>query len=394
MILLRAFASIWDFINYMFGTHFMSLPPQTYGFFMAIAFLVGILLAKGELARKTRLGIFSKGTRIVETGGGIHWTDVILYVGIGFFIGLKAVGIYLDSTSFYQNPQEYFLSLQGSTFGGVLGAFILGAWTAYSQHRAKLPEIKKETISYNVEDRIGDVLIIAMIGGVLGSKILDAFDNPSSMSELLTNPISSLTSGLSVLGGLWLVSILLILYAKKNQIKILPFVDSLSPPFFLSYAIGRLGCQFSGDGCWGVSTVGLTKPSWLPEFLWGNTYAHNVNKDGILIPNCTEQYCSVLPEPHLPTPLYETIIVSLLFLILWSLRKRLTKYYGAITGIFLVFNGIERFLIEFVRLNTRYNRLGLEFSQAQYMSIVMIFIGLSLAYWSIFIKREQAFTNG
>lgn len=392
MILLRAFASIWDFINYIFGTNFMSLPPQTYGFFMAIAFLVGILLAKGELARKTKLNIFAKGNRVVESGEGILWSDVLLYSLLGFFIGLKVFGLYLDTSSFYLNPQEFFLSLQGSKLGGIVGAILLAGWIAYSQNKSKLSEVKKETIPYNVEDRIGDVLIIAMIGGVLGSKILDAFDNPYSMSEFFRNPIASLTSGLSVLGGLWLVSILLIYYARKNKIKILPFVDSLSPAFFLSYAVGRLGCQFSGDGCWGLSTIGLTKPNWLPDFLWGSTYPHNVNKEGIPIPNCMEPYCTVLPEPHLPTPLYETIIVSILFLILWNLRKRLTYYYGAVTGIFLIFNGFERFLIEFVRINTKYSRLGMELSQAQYMSLAMILIGFSLAYWSIFIKKEQTTT--
>lgn len=393
MILLRAYASIWDFINQVFGTHFMSLPPQTYGLFMAIAFLVGILLAKSELARKTRMGIFAQGSRVIELGKGIDILEVALYGFFGYFLGLKILGYFDHSEAFYHSPQDFILSLQGSTLGGILGAILLGGYTAWSQHRAKLPEVKKTTIVYNVEDRIGDILLIAMVGGVLGSKIMDALDNPSSMSDFLSNPIASLTSGLSVLGGLWLVSILLIYYARKNNIKILPFVDSLSPPFFLSYAIGRLGCQFAGDGCWGISTAGLTKPSWLPDVLWGNTYPHNVNREGIPIPDCTEAYCTVLPEPHLPTPLYETIIVGILFAILWSVRKRLTPYYGAITGLFLIFNGLERFFIEFIRVNTHYERLGVNLSQAQYISILMIAIGAALFYWAIYIQKREPLTS-
>jgi prolipoprotein diacylglyceryltransferase len=231
------------------------------------------------------------------------------------------------------------------------------------------------------------ILILVCIGGVISLEIINT--SIENMADFINNPIVSLTSGLSVLGGLWLVSLLLILYARHFKIKFLAFADSLAPPFFMSYAIGRLGCQFSGDGCWGIESTNLTQPSWLPNFLWGQTYPHNVNNDGLPISGCTEPYCMELEFAHLPTPLYETIFVTILFLILWSLRKRLTMHFGAMTGLFFMFNGIERFCIEFVRINTKYPLFGLHFSQAQYMSLAMIILGLGLFYWSIFIQKKQ-----
>lgn len=389
---LRAYASIWDFVNHVAGTHIPSVPPQTYGFFMALAFLVGIYYARQELARRTALGIFDKQTAEVTTGKGIQWMDLILYGILGYILGLKVIGFFLDSSSFHTNPQQYFLSLAGSPIGGILGMILVGGLYALDQRKqaANGPRVVK--VSRNVEDRIGDVLVIAMVGGVLGSKILDAFDNPASMQELLTNPLVSLTSGLSVLGGLWLVSILLMWYARKNNIKILPFVDSLSPAFFLAYAVGRLGCQFSGDGCWGIPSANLVQPSWLPDLLWGQTYPHNVNKDGLPITGCTEPYCMELSQPHLPTPLYEFIFVLILFSILWAIRRRITHIYGCMTGLFLIMNGIERFTIEFVRVNDKYTYLGLHYSQAQYMSIAMIVIGLILTSWSISQRSKSSNT--
>jgi phosphatidylglycerol---prolipoprotein diacylglyceryl transferase len=382
MILCRAYATVWDFINASFGSQIASVPPNTYGFFMAIAFMAGIFIARRELARKTALGIFDKATKQVTIGKGIDWQEIPMYAVFGFIVGLKLVGFLLEKELFIRDAQAYILSTQGSILGGIIGALLVGGYIAYMQNKEKLDAPVLQNVSNNIEDRIGDVLIISMIGGVVGSKLMDAIDNPESMADFLANPIASLTSGLSILGGLLTVSILLIAYAWKNKIKILPFIDSLSPPFFLSYAIGRLGCQFAGDGCWGISTRGLTQPSWLPDFLWGNTYAHNVNRDGIPIDNCLEPYCMVMPEPHLPTPLYETIFVTILFLILWSLRKSWTKYHGAITGLFLVFNGIERFLIEFVRVNTKYPLFGFNYTQAQYISIGMIVVGAILCIWS------------
>jgi phosphatidylglycerol:prolipoprotein diacylglycerol transferase len=388
MLLLRAYASIWDFVNTIFGTNIPSMPPNTYGFMMAMAFIVGVFLARNELARKTKLGIFPRATKEIYEGQGIILGDVLLYALIGFFLGLKIIGFYLDSSSFLANPQRYIISMQGSMQGGLLVAAVIGGLAIYNQWKNKKNPPEKKIVSNNIEDRIGDVLVICMIGGVLGSKLLDTIDSPETLSDFLSDPIGSLTSGLSVLGGLFTVSILLIGYAIKNKIKVLPFIDSLSPPFFIGYAVGRLGCQFSGDGCWGISTMGLTKPAFLPDFLWGSTYDHNVNREGVLIPGCNEDYCMKLAEPHLPTPLYETIFVCLLFLILWSLRKRLTFHPGAISGLFLVFNGMERFLIEFVRINNKYNYFGFELSQAQYMSIFMILIGTGLTIWAMRHKTD------
>ena len=86
MILLRAYATIWDFVNSILGTKISSVPPNTYGFMMAMAFIVGIFLARNELARKTKLGIFPKAGKEILVGQGINITDVVLHALFGFII--------------------------------------------------------------------------------------------------------------------------------------------------------------------------------------------------------------------------------------------------------------------------------------------------------------------
>jgi prolipoprotein diacylglyceryltransferase len=104
---------------------------------------------------------------------------------------------------------------------------------------------------------------------------------------------------------------------------------------------------------------------------------------GAPIMNCAGRYCMELTEPHFPTPIYEALMVSALFLILWAVRKRITFHFGSMTGLFMIFNGIERFLIEFIRVNTKYKFLGMNLSQAQYISIGMIIAGIIIMIWAM-----------
>jgi len=47
-------------------------------------------------------------------------------------------------------------------------------------------------------------------------------------------------------------------------------------------------------------------------------------------------------------------------------------------GIYLVLNGVERFLIELIRVNTRYQVAGLSFTQAELISLCLFLGGLYL----------------
>ena len=68
----------------------------------------------------------------------------------------------------------------------------------------------------------------------------------------------------------------------------------------------------------------FTPFSWMPDWMWSYRYPHNVNEVGDKITGCVDaKFCNQLPEGVFPTPFYEVIACFVLFLILWSLRKRL-----------------------------------------------------------------------
>jgi prolipoprotein diacylglyceryltransferase len=146
----------------------------------------------------------------------------------------------------------------------------------------------------------------------------------------------------------------------------------------LAYGIGRIGCQVAGDGDWGIVNTYSKPLSWIPDWLWAYDYPHNVNKEGVPLLNCTwGDYCYHLPAPVFPTPLYEIAMALLLFALLWSIRKKV-KVTGRLFAIYLIANGIERFLIEHIRVNTKYDIFGFHPTQAEIISSCLIVFGIFL----------------
>jgi phosphatidylglycerol:prolipoprotein diacylglycerol transferase len=123
--------------------------------------------------------------------------------------------------------------------------------------------------------------------------------------------------------------------------------------------------------------------------MFAYSYPQNVNKDGIRMPLITDEHNRVLPSPVFPTPFYETLFCTALFFVLWFLRKRIRRPW-LIFGIYLFLNGLERFMVEFLRVNIAYDvSEGLQFSQAQLIAIGLMVIGTLLSLSSKYISPKK-----
>src|ERR1039457_5208855 len=147
------------------------------------------------------------------------------------------------------------------------------------------------------------------------------------MNDLFRDPLGTIFSfsGLSFYGGLIVAGFAIAYYAHRNKIRIPFMADAVAPALILAYAIGRIGCQLAGDGCWGILNT-APKPSWLgflPGWMWAFQFSANVINEGSLIPGCTADHCFILQNPVYPTSFYETILCMGIFIILWSIRKKL-----------------------------------------------------------------------
>jgi len=381
------YPKISDLINDIFGTH-IQLPIQSYGMMMAIAFVVGGLILNSELKRKEREKILKPHSKKIIEGLPATPFEIALSGFIAFILGFKIIGIILDYKFFVDNPQEYILSWKGSWLGGLLVGGFSAYYTWHSKEKKKLSKPKTKFVEIHPHELTLNILFVAAVFGLIGAKLFDMMEH---LDELFRDPLGTLFSfsGLSFYGGLILGAIAVILYTKKHGIAFEHIADATAPALILAYAVGRIGCQLAGDGCWGIPNPN-PKPQWLsflPNWLWSFNYPHNVINEGIPIPGCEGQHCFVLPQPVFPTPLYETIICTLFFLILWGIRKKLS-IPGLLFGIYLMLNALERFFIEEIRVNRNYKIIGsIELSQAQIIAIAIFITGVVLSF--IFYRKHK-----
>jgi phosphatidylglycerol:prolipoprotein diacylglycerol transferase len=370
------YPTISDLLKDLFGIN-IPLPIQSFGFFVAISFLLAAWTLTLELKRKERQGLLSQTTRKVLKGQRATPFELIASGLLGFIIGYKLVYFALNYSALVQNPQEALLSPQGNLLGGILFA-AASAWMKYKEKdktKKEKPEWVEETIYPH--QLVGNFTMIAAVSGLLGAKLFHNLEYPA---DFLRDPMGALLSfsGLTMYGGLIVAAIFMIWYGKKNGIAPLHLCDANAAGLMLAYGVGRLGCQIAGDGDWGIVNA-APKPSWLsflPDWFWSYRYPHNVINEGIPIPGCVGSHCSILELPVYPTPLYECIICVAFFFLLWGVRKKFSVP-GAFFSLYLLLNGAERFFIERIRVNSKYNVDGFQFTQAQLISFILIILGVA-----------------
>ncbi|MES2646193.1 MAG: prolipoprotein diacylglyceryl transferase family protein [Bacteroidota bacterium] len=426
------YPNLYFFVKEVFGADLQGFKlVNSFGLLVALSFLAAAWALSSELKRRERNGWLHATESEIWIGKGADFGEIIWNAFFGFIAGWKFVGFFTEKEIAFQDPQAFLLSGMGNVPAGILLGLFFAGLKWYTGNKTKTAKPEKRSIRIWPHDRVGDMTIMAAVFGFGGAKI---FHNLENWDELVRDPVGSLLSfsGLTFYGGLICAGAAILIYAKKHKIDRWHLVDSFGPALMLAYALGRLGCQVSGDGDWGIlnsayvsspegksilagptdfqdtvthyfsyyqnSLEGVKEiktyadvmhtpviaPSWLPTWMVAYSYPHNVLSEGIPNANCEGQWCNHLPVPVFPTPFYETIMGLILFAFLWGIRKKL-KVPGMLFGVYLVVNGLERFLIEKIRVNTTYNLGGFHPSQAQLISFVLILAGIAI----IIIRRRQ-----
>jgi len=203
--------------------------------------------------------------------------------------------------------------------------------------------------------------LACLVGGILGAKLLFLIENVP-LSDLISYPMHYLLlrGGLTFYGGFFLALFAFFVLTKKHKESFWKVLDATAPALAIAYATGRVGCLLVGDDYGVASTL-----PWAMPFPKGSP--------------------PTLEAVH-PTQIYETIIMSLVFLVLWKIRKK-DRPVGWLASIYLGLAGLERFFIEFIRNTTESPISGL--SVAQVMALALILIG-ALKYISLRRHKEAS----
>jgi phosphatidylglycerol:prolipoprotein diacylglycerol transferase len=229
-------------------------------------------------------------------------------------------------------------------------------------------EYERRKLSANLAT---EITLIAIIFGIAGSKLFSLLEN---WDEFLRDPIGMAFSpgGLTFYGGLILATVAIIVWVRRKKIPFLFVADATSPSLAIAYGIGRIGCHLAGDGDYGF-------PTNLP---WGTNYQNGTVPPSVMFrgSEIAKNYPNgIVPDntPLHPAPIYEFLIMLVVFWILWKLRKK-DWADGRLFMLYLVLAGLERFFIEFIRLNPR---LLFGLSEAQLISLIMIIVGSAGFYY-------------
>jgi prolipoprotein diacylglyceryltransferase len=376
---------------------------KTFGFMLVMALVACGVFLKKELLRLEKEGKVKPVSVTVTENAPTPISEII---GNSIFLTIivaKLMVILPDISTFSANPAGLIFSKHGNWVIGILVGFATGFYQFWKTGQKNEPSITK-TILHYPSSRTNDIIILAGLSGVLGSKLFSIIEDLPSFFEDPAGTFLS-GSGLNVYGGLIVAFATVYYFVNKIGIKPIYMMDIAGMGILLGYAIGRIGCQLSGDGDWGIVAAGIPEWWFLPDWLWSYQYPNNVNNDGILIASCqpeiyqqslmsgmsSEQscatacgmrYCHQLSAGVYPTPIYETAFGLFAFAMLY-INKHRFKIPGMIFFTYMIINGAERFLIELIRVNEKHSFLGLSWSQAQYISVGFVLGGIAGIFYLI-----------
>jgi phosphatidylglycerol---prolipoprotein diacylglyceryl transferase len=237
-------------------------------------------------------------------------------------------------------------------------AFLMGGWLIARQLREN--GLK--------EDYAADVVAAAVIGGIIGAKL---------WYVALTGDPGALFSrgGLVWYGGFIGGAVAVILNGWRLGVPLRWTMQLNAPALAAAYALGRVGCFLVNDDYGRPTNLpwGMKFPEGLPPSTAGNLK----QLFGVPVPTGIDP--STVLAVH-PTQLYEVAAMLIAFAILWRLRKS-GRPMGWLFGLYLVFAGVERFLVEIVRAKD--DRFLGPFTLAQLTSVIIAALGVFLvARWN------------
>lgn len=219
------------------------------------------------------------------------------------------------------------------------------------------------------KDNLLDILFYGIITGMLGARLYYVLFN---LDYYLYNPLEIVqvwNGGLAIHGGIIAVIIFLSVYCKKKKMNFLLLLDILVVGVIIAQSIGRWGNFFNSEAYGRIVSSSFLKGLHIPKFIIDGMYINGYYRE--------------------PTFLYESLFSLLGFTVLLIVRKIKKLRIGQLTGIYFIWYGIERFIIESFRSDSLL--LG-NIKMAQVISIISCIVGIYLLFKNI--KSNKLYREG
>lgn len=224
-------------------------------------------------------------------------------------------------------------------------------------------EARKRKIN---EDFLINLICDSIIIGLIGARVYYVLFN---LTYYIKNPLEIFAiwnGGLAIHGGVFAALIFIIIYCKKHRINILQILDIIVVGLIIGQAIGRWGNFFNGEAYGQITTAATLKSQGIPQFIINGMY--------------------ILGEYRQPTFFYESVWCLAGFLALIIIRKYKYLKRGQLTGFYLIWYGIARFIIESLRTDSL--MLG-PIKMAQLVSVIFIISGIILFFYNIVKSTKE-----
>lgn len=228
-------------------------------------------------------------------------------------------------------------------------------------------EAKKREIE---EEFLVNLTFNTIILGIIGARLYYVLFN---LPYYLNNPIEILeiwNGGLAIHGGIIAGLLFIIYYCKKHEVNIWKMLDIIVVGLIIAQAIGRWGNFFNSEAYGPITTEENLRSLGIPSFVINGMY--------------------ILGEYRQPTFFYESVWCLFGFCAMLLIRNYKYLKIGQLTGFYLIWYGIIRFIIEAMRTDSL--MLG-TIKMAQLVSIVFVISGIIIFIKSIKSKKENLYNN-
>ena len=196
-----------------------------------------------------------------------------------------------------------------------------------------------------------DAIAIAVIAGLVGARLLFLMQNWTDLQDW-TDIFTIWEGGLSILGAVIGILVVMPFYMQSRKVPFLPFLDLIALHAPLVQSIARLGCFLAGC-CFGAPT----------QAGWGVTYTD------------LESFAPLCTKLH-PTQVYSSVLLLCIFLFLYFVAQYRVKKPGQLLALYLFLISIERFSVDFFRGDREFSPLSTFFGLSVHQ-LIAIFIALT-----------------